>query len=245
MALAAPASSPGNVWAFAGSTLSGGSAQYAGALRLVRGKWQVSKSFTPPGLVSGCSVVGNGNAWLYGLSHVSPGVGTWRLRGTRWSRAQTGKFDLVTASEVRADDIWAAGADSLGTNDVVAHWNGRSWTRVSGLAAAVPGEGSKVQLWLNAINAVSRGNVWVAGQLIPRTGTNVNIVLHLSGGKWHKVTPGSAGYYLPGAVRDGRGGWWAITPFTPAPGPVRSARRRARPTGPGWRCQCRAVTRRE
>lgn len=219
----AGASSAGNVWAFAGAALFGHGASYAGALHLVRGKWQVSKSFTPAGLVSGCSVLGNGNAWAYGLTNVAPGVGTWRLRGRTWSRAQTGKFFLMSASEVRPDDVWAVGADYIGTDDVVAHWNGRSWTRISGLAKAVSGPGTKVRLWLNAINAVGRGNVWVAGQLITEKGVSdhvTNIVLHLSGGKWHKVAPGSAGYYLPGAVRDGRGGWWAITPFTLSPGPV-------------------------
>ncbi len=232
----AGASSAGNVWAFAGSTLSGGFAQYAGALQLVRGKWQVRRSFTPPGLVSGCSVLGNGNAWLYGLTHTSPGVGTWRLRGAKWSRVQTGKFDLVTGSEVRADDVWAVGADYIGTNDVVAHWNGRSWTRISGLAKAVSGPGTKVQLWLNAINAVSRGNVWVAGQLMTGSGANdhvTNIVLHLSGGKWHKVAPGSAGYYLPArcGTAAGAGGQSLRSPSALVQSC--STRRRARATGPG------------
>ena len=37
-------------------------------------------------------------------------------------------------------------------------------------------------------------------------------MLHLSGGTWHKVAPGSAGYNLPDAVSDGHGGWWATSP---------------------------------
>ena len=208
----AGSSSAGNVWAFAGAALFGDNAKYAGALHLVKGKWQVSKSFTPAGLVSGCSVLGNGNAWVYGLGHVAPGVGTWRLRGHTWSRATTGKFFLVTASEVRASDVWAIAADSLGSNDVVAHWNGHSWTGNAAMSKYVQGLGTKTLLELQFINAVGPGNVYVAGSLIPASGPGSTIVLHLSGGTWHKVAPGSAGYNLPDAVSDGHGGWWATSP---------------------------------
>ena len=208
----AGSSSAGNVWAFAGAGLFGDGASYAGALHLVKGKWQVSKSFTPAGLVSGCSVLGTGNAWVYGLTHVAPGVGTWRLRGHTWSRATTGKFFLVTASEVRASDVWGIAADSLGSNDVVAHWNGHSWTRNAAMSKYVQGLGTKTLLELQFINAVGPGNVYVAGSLIPASGPGSTIVLHLSGGTWHKVAPGSAGYNLPDAVSDGHGGWWATSP---------------------------------
>lgn len=208
----AGASPAGNVWAFAGMTLNGEFAQYSGALHLVRGRWQVSKSFTPAGLVSGCSVLGNGNAWVYGLGHVAPGVGTWRLRGHTWSRATTGKFFLVTASELRSSDMWAIAADSLGSNDVVAHWNGHSWTRNAAMSKYVQSLGTKTVLELQFINAVGPGNVYVAGSLIPASGPGSTIVLHLSGGTWHKVAPGSAGYNLPDAVSDGHGGWWATSP---------------------------------
>jgi hypothetical protein len=204
-------SSAGNVWAFAGAGLFGDNARYAGALHLVKGKWQVSKSFTPAGLVSGCSVLGNGNAWVYGLTHVGPGVGTWRLRGHTWSRATTGKVELVTASEVRASDVWGIAADSLGSNDVVAHGNGHSWTRNTAMSKYVQGLGTTL-LELQFINAVGPGNVYVAGSLIPASGPGSTIVLHLSDGTWHKVAPGSAGYNLADAVSDGHGGWWATSP---------------------------------
>ncbi len=149
---------------------------------------------------------------MYGLTHVAPGVGTWRLRGHTWSRATTGKFFLVTASEVRASDVWGIAADSLGSNDVVAHWNGHSWTRNAAMSKYVQGLGTKTLLELQFINAVGPGNVYVAGSLIPASGPGSTIVLHLSGGTWHKVAPGSSGYNLPDAVSDGHGGWWATSP---------------------------------
>ena len=42
-------------------------------------------------------------------------------------------------------------------------------------------------------------------------------VLHLSGGKWHKVGRTNVGYHLPAAVSDGHGGWWALGPPVPLP----------------------------
>lgn len=217
----AGASSTGNVWAFAGASLFGDGASYAGALHLVHGKWQVSKSFTPAGLVSGCSVLGNGNAWVFGLTNVAPGVGTWRLRGHTWSRAQTGKFDLITASEIRPDDVWAIGGDAVGSG-VVAHWNGHTWTRNTALEKVLPLPSSTVFVQLMEINAVSRGNVSITAEIFTQSGQTTKVsklVLHLSGGTWHKVAPGSAGYYLPTAVPDGHGGWWAEQPFTFSPSP--------------------------
>ena len=56
----------------------------------------------------------------------------------------------------------------------------------------------------------------------------MTIVLHLSGGTWHKVAPGSAGYNLPNAVSDGHGGWWATSP----PGSSKARLVRAAPPPP-------------
>jgi hypothetical protein len=207
------ASSPGNAWAIAGSSLYGGSATYAGALRLSGGKWVVKKSFAPAGLVSGCTVLSPANGWVYGLTHVAPGVGTWRLKGATWSPVTTGSFDLISASQVSAGNIWAMAADMVGNDDVVAHWNGTAWRSDASFAAALPAQSSTLTWDVSAINAVAAGNVWVAGTIM-RENSHGNwiaskYVLHLSGGTWWYVAPSNPGYYLPGAVSDGHGGWWS------------------------------------
>lgn len=207
------ASSPANVWAFAGTSLFGNSTSYAGALRLSGAHWVVQKSFARAGLVSGCTVLSATNAWVYGLAHVAPGLGTWRLKGRTWRPVTTGTFALISASKVSATDIWAMAADALGGNDVVAHFNGRSWRSDAAFAAALPAQSSTLTWDVSAINAVAPGNVWVAGQIIRENSQGNFIpspyVLHLSSGKWRKVARSNPGYYLPGAVRDGRGGWWS------------------------------------
>jgi hypothetical protein len=214
----AAASSPGNVWAFAGAGIFGGPASYAGALRLTSGKWVVSKSFTPAGLVSGCSVFSPTDAWVYGLAHVAPGVGTWRLHGRTWRAVpHTGNFDVATASAVAADDIWAIAAGPAGINNVVAHWNGRSWSADKAFAAALPAESSKVFWYLTAINAVGHGNVWISVEISRNGGAATEFVLHFSGGQWYYAAKTNVGYYLPAAVSDGHGGWWAPGPTGPLP----------------------------
>jgi hypothetical protein len=209
----AASTSPGDVWAFAGSSLFGDNAGYAGALRLSGGKWIVKKSLVPPGIVSGCTVLSATNAWVYGLAHVARGVGTWRLKGSTWRLTKTGSFELISASEVSARDIWALAADRVGNNDVVAHWNGRSWRSDAAFAAALPAQSATLTWDVSAINAVGAGNVWVAGQIL-RENSQDNFVaspyvLHLANGKWRKVARSNQGYYLPGAVSDGHGGWWS------------------------------------
>jgi len=209
----AASTSPSDVWAFAGSSLFGNSASYAGALRLSGTKWVVKKNFVPAGIVSGCTVLSPTNAWVYGLAHVARGVGTWRLTGNSWRPAKTGTFALISASEVSARDIWAMAEDRHGFDDVIAHWNGRSWRSDPAFAAALPAQSATLTWGVSAINAVGAGNVWVAGRISRENsdGTFVasRFVLHLAKGKWRKVGRSNRGYYLPGAVSDGHGGWWS------------------------------------
>jgi hypothetical protein len=237
----AGSSSPGNVWAFAGGTEFGDNSTYAGALHLVGGKWTVSAKFTRPGLVSGCSVLGPRSAWVYGLTHVAPGVGTWRLSGRTWKPVlHTGNFALLTASTVSANDVWAIAAGPALLDNVVAHWNGHTWNRNKALGAVLPPPSASVIPEVTAINAVRAGDVWISAAIRKQTsgGTTTTVLtLHLSGGKWHKVPRTSPGYYLPAAVSDGHGGWWAPGPPVPLPpaGPAVTGPYLLHETGGRWR----------
>jgi hypothetical protein len=222
------ASSASNVWAFAGAGIYGSGASYAGALRLTGTTATVSKSFTPPGLVSGCSVLATGDIWVYGLSHVAPGVGSWQLIGKGWHPAHTGSFYLATASTVAKNDVWAIADDTSGLADVVAHWNGRSWTQDKAFSAALPTESGSVSWAASAINAVGAGNVWVGGEITRGTKSS-EFVAHLSHGHWTLVGPANPGRHLPTAVSDGHGGWWA-----PGPAGATPARYVLHETGGHW-----------
>ena len=206
----AGASSAANVWAFAGSTNSGGFANAAGALRLEGGRWKLVKQF-PAGIVTGCLVESPREIWVFGDAHVAPGVGTWHLHGRSWGRVVSGKYALDAASAVSPDDVWAEGDDGF-LNPVVAHWNGRAWARNTKLSRMLPKQSANVELFLGGITAVRHNDVWFRVEVIRNPAGHATfsaIVLHWNGRAWHRASPAEFGYYLPGAVRDGHGGWWA------------------------------------
>lgn len=203
-------SSATNVWAFAGTTNAGTFAAAAGALRLVGGRWKLVKQF-PAGLVTGCLVESPTDVWVFGDGHVAPGTGTWHLHGRTWTRVTSGHYTIDEASAVRADDIWAVGDNGF-LDPVVAHWNGRVWARNTKLSKLLPKPSANVELFLGGITAVAHNDVWfrLDVQRNPAGHSTWSaIVLHWNGRVWRKASPADFGYYLPGAVRDGHGGWWA------------------------------------
>lgn len=213
----AAASSAANVWAFAGSTNSGGFANAAGALRLERGRWKLVKQF-PAGIVTGCLVESPTEIWVFGDAHVAPGVGTWHLHGRTWGRVVSGNYALDAASAVNAGDVWAEGDDGF-INPVVAHWNGRMWARNTKLSRMLPKTSANVELFLGGITALRHNDVWFRVEVVRNPAghaTSSAIVLHWNGRVWHRASPAEFGYYLPGAVRDGHGGWWADAFVSPS-----------------------------
>jgi hypothetical protein len=206
----AGASSATNVWAFAGSTNSGGFANAAGALRLEGGRWKLVRQF-PAGIVTGCLVESPTEIWVFGDAHVAPGVGTWHLHGRTWAPVVSGHYALDAASAVSTDDVWAEGDDGF-LNPVVAHWNGRLWARNTKLSRMLPKRSANVELFLAGITALRHNDVWFRVEVVRDLAGHTTfsaIVLHWNGRAWHRASPTEFGYYLPGAVRDGQGGWWA------------------------------------
>jgi len=211
-------SSPTNLWAFSGAGASGGNPpSTVSALRLRAGHWVVVKDFAGS-YVTGCNVLGTTNVWVFGgeVAGLGPAIGTWHLRGSRWTQIKTGNLVLFNASAVSATDIWAAGADiSHGPRNqpVVARWDGSSWHEITSIGAALPRPSSTTFVGLDSINAMSARNVWVLASVFRRPALSF-LVVHWNGHTWSRVRPGSPGYYLPTAVRDGHGGWWS-PPYLP------------------------------
>lgn len=208
-------SSAANVWAFAGSTNAGGFASADGALRLEGGRWKLVKQFHVKGfgagIVTGCLVESPTEIWVFGDAHVAPGVGTWHLHGRTWKQVVSGKYALDAASAVAADDVWAEGETGF-LNPVVAHWNGHVWARNTKLTKALPKVSGTDQVTFGGITATGHNNVWFRVYVVHGPGvraTYSSVVLHWNGRSWRKVDAADFGYYLPGAVRDGHGGWWA------------------------------------
>jgi len=211
-ALRAPA-----VWAFAGSYATYIPPRAGGALRLVGGRWKLVKRF-PAGIVGGCLVESPSDIWVFGDPFVlpGPGIGTWHLHGHAWAHVKTGGYTLGAASAISADDVWAEGENSrqwpVHEWPVVAHWNGRTWARNTQLIRALGKVSANEWFLIGGINAISRNDVWLRVFAVHNPlgkATVSTLVRHWTGRTWQKVAPADFGYYLPGAVRDGHGGWWA------------------------------------
>ena len=210
----ASASSPTDVWAFSGAGASGGNPpSTVSALRRRAGRWVIVKNF-PGSYITGCNVLSATNVWIFGgaVAGLGPPIGTWHLHGSTWTQLKTGNLVLFNASAVSATDIWAAAADishSPTIQPVLARWNGRSWREIRSIGTALPRPTSTTMVGLDNINALSGRNVWVLATVFRKSAMSF-IVVHWNGLAWSRVRPGSPGYYLPTAVRDGHGGWWSV-----------------------------------
>lgn len=211
----AGSSSATNLWAFteAGNPLP----VSASAVTLRNGRWKTDQLLTVKpdygSWITGCNVLGPADVWVFGgeVAGAVPAVGTWHRTRPGWKLLNTGNLVIFDASEVSATTIWAAGADvsRLPYRPVLARWNGHTWTEDRSIDSALPKPTAKVSVGIAAIHAVSARDVWVEATTHSQRGASTVIVVHGNGTTWHRVRTGSPGYYLPTAVPDGHGGWWA------------------------------------
>jgi hypothetical protein len=98
--------------------------------------------------------------------------------------------DLVAASAVAFDDIWAVGTRFISgwtgpTAALFEHWDGRAWTVVDGADT----NGASVRL--NAVAAVSSDDVWAVGEYLPtadETSASASLIEHWNGNAWELVS---------------------------------------------------------
>jgi hypothetical protein len=126
-----------------------------------------------------------------------------------------GGNNLVGASAVSADDVWAVGyyaSSSRGPNQtLVEHWNGAAWTLVD-----APMRGGWEAL-LNGVAAVSATDVWAVGLYYdPKVLQNKTLVARWNGAAWTVVPSPNASTYLnwlAGVVAVSANDVWAVGYF--------------------------------
>jgi hypothetical protein len=198
---AASAPSATDVWA--ATDLSGTVLHYNGTT------WSVAKQFSEPtgGLplqITGVTAFSPTNVWVWGGSGAYPGVGTWHLQGTTWTRVTGTGGNIAAASALSPADIWAVGGNSTAPQNIIVNYNGTAWQQATSSAL------DNVQ-FTPSILALSSTNVWTAGQVASGT-TSVPYLLHMSGTTWTRVK-------IPWTVdptriaSDGSGGVW-VTAIT-------------------------------
>jgi len=147
----------------------------------------------------GVSALARNDVWAVGTFTFRAGINQQIINssviehfdGVRWSiipspqsNPRTGsEFFLNAVSALSANDVWAVGFGSAGTNapllPLYEHWNGKVWTAQLGDGSPFPGD-------LFSVSATSPNDVWAAGSQGGETYDDTYIS-HWNGQKWSRV----------------------------------------------------------
>lgn len=153
-------------------------------------------------MLSGIAAIAPGNAWAVGSVRTGkyPGYEYRALilhwNGSNWNvvagasiqRGRNPQFGAISA--LSASNIWAVGSvvdTSLGTRELIEHWDGQQWQRVP-----PPGQGHTLyhidSATLNGVTAVSSGDVWAVGTWNlsgnGADGSALGMIEHWDGQQW-------------------------------------------------------------
>jgi hypothetical protein len=186
----AGASSPSNVWA-AFQASSGGTRLYHwnGA------KWTLAKTF-PKGDVSGVSVLGPADVWVFGGASRADGV--FHFNGRTWTQVAT---SLQGGSALSDKSVWAFNSTQI------ANYNGRKWTATS-VAKLLPPATRHIPSYLTGVIALAPNNVYATGDGVDTPRGGPGVVLHYNGHSWSRVA--ESGTFETGTelTSDGHVGLW-------------------------------------
>jgi hypothetical protein len=165
-----------NIWAFGTTNEAGLPAPGTPAAEFWNGtKW--SSRPLPAGLsstISAASVGPASNIWA--VTQVGGDILHWN--GSRWSVAHhaPGTILMFTGiTSVSNSDVWAFGSSSAQPGIGTWHFNGRTWTHVTGSANG-----------LVSASAVSARNIWAIGST--SLGPSGDMLAHYNGTSWKPVT---------------------------------------------------------
>jgi hypothetical protein len=151
--------------------------------------WSVAG--TLPVAVDDAIVFGPDDVWAF-----SNDGGIWRYNGRSWSKLP-GSNGLATGSMLSPRSVWAGGGS------VIAHWNGRSWSRTS-VAKLLP-------TWMPVatVYAAAADDVYAIADAT--AGSAPDYILHWNGRDWSKAGTITDATSLPrGVTGDGNGGIWLV-----------------------------------
>jgi hypothetical protein len=139
--------------------------------------WSIISSPSPnEGQLNAVLALSARNVWAVGSQIVH-----WN--GMRWAVMPNpdAGASLYAIAASSGKDIWAVGADAVGT--VTEHWNGVMWSLVPSPSPA----GSLDTLW--GVTVVSPANAWAVGDYFTSLEPphNVTLMLHWNGKQWARV----------------------------------------------------------
>lgn len=191
---------PGDAWALGSTNLAGAPALGIPVAEHWNGTtW--SRSRLPAGLhseIAAASVLSASSVWA--VTQVGGDVVHWN--GSQWSLAEQepGSSSLLSTgiTAVSNSDVWAFGCSGLGPGTGTWHFDGHSWTLVTGSATG-----------LFAASALSASNIWGIGST--STGPCGDMLVHYDGTSWQPVTdPALNGLLFFGILALSSTDVWAI-----------------------------------
>jgi hypothetical protein len=161
-------------------------------------KW--ARSPLPSGLhseINAASATSASSIWA--VTETNGDVLHWT--GSQWSvaEAEPGSAGLLSSgiTAVSDSDVWAFGCSGLGPGTGTWHFDGQTWTQVSGSAVG-----------LVSASAVSAHNIWAIGST--STGPCGDILTHYNGTTWQPVAaPALNGLLFGGIVALSKTNVWA------------------------------------
>jgi hypothetical protein len=191
---AVSASSAGDVWAFRSTS----NLRDEQALHWNGSDWALVSTL-PDYDIADAIVLSPDNVWAFGAQH-----GAWHYNGRSWSQVPGGT-GLTSGSALSPTSIWAVGGN------VVAHWNGTSWTRTS-LTSLLPARSNGP--YLANVYAASASNVYaITGGDPELTGGGPIYILHWNGKTWSRVASAPHTGNASAVTGDGSSGiWLAVGP---------------------------------
>jgi hypothetical protein len=187
-------SAPTATDAWAVSQLTGYALHWNGTTWSVAKKWTESQK--PAHELTGVTAFSPTNVWVFGAPSADyPGLGTWHLSGTEWTKLTGLAGSISTASALSATSMWAISSDGTAPDDILVHYNGTTWQQIS----------SRV---LNGLQfsgiVVKHANDIYA---LATAGNGTQHLVHFNGSAWKSLTVPSSVQYTALAP-DGTSGEW-------------------------------------
>jgi hypothetical protein len=166
-------------------------------------------------VLSGVAAASATDVWAVG-NHFDATIGGYdglieHWNGSRWGivPSPTSTYNLSSVAVISASDVWAAGENSTGGQPVFEHWDGKTWTALSGPPI------SAAYVSVSGITAVSTSDVWAVGSTrgTARGAPYQTLSEHWNGTAWSIVpspNPVTGNDVFIQAAAISRGDVWAV-----------------------------------
>jgi hypothetical protein len=201
-------------------------------------QWSVVASSSPGAefnILQGVSADASIDAWAVGYQTDATGKNQPLIEhwdGSSWSQSTSPSVnasggELSGVAAVSPNDVWAVGDVTVldahnqfhNQSPLIEHWNGSTWTVMSGAAIPAPSAGSSAYNALSAVAALAPNNIWAVGednapgQQGPGQYAMQALVEHWDGAHWSLMpaaSPNPNGNALTGIAAISASDIWAV-----------------------------------